>query len=180
MAGWIKIPHGREVAKWLDGSRFHMVGRWPNGWMDQDNTWHGGGPRSRSHCARLGPSSPPKKGHSRPIFSPFPLWPNCSMHQDATWYGGRLRPRPHYARWGPSFPFPKKGTESPQFSVHVYCGKTAVWIMMPLGAEVELSPGHIVLDGDPAPFPRKGHSSPPFFSAHVYSIVATVAHLSYC
>jgi len=139
-----------------------MVGRWPNGWMDQDNTWHGGGPRSRSHCARLEPSSPPKKGHSRPIFGPFPLWPNCSMHQDATWYGGRLRPRPHYARWGPSFPFPKKGTESPQFSVHAYCGKTAVWIMMSLGTEVELSPGHIVLlDGDPAPFPRKGHSSPP-------------------
>jgi len=37
---------------------------------------------------------------------------------------------------------------------------------MPLGTEVDLGPGHIVLDGDPVP-PRKGHSSP-FFSALVY------------
>jgi len=36
---------------------------------------------------------------------------------------------------------------------------------MPLGVEVGLGPGHIVLDGDPAPSP-KGHS--PQFSAHVY------------
>jgi len=25
---------------------------WPNGWMDQDGTWHGGEPRSRPHYAR--------------------------------------------------------------------------------------------------------------------------------
>jgi len=32
---------------------------WPNGWMDQNGTWHGGGPRSRPHtkCARWGTSS---------------------------------------------------------------------------------------------------------------------------
>jgi len=35
---------------------------------------------------------------------------------------------------------------------------------MPLGMEVGLSPGHTVLDGEPAP-PKKGHS--PQFSAHV-------------
>jgi len=29
-------------------------------------------------------------------------------------------------------------------------------------------PGHIVLDGDPAPPPRKEHNSPFLFSAHVY------------
>jgi len=38
---------------------------WLNGWMDQDGTWHRGGPWSRQHCARLGPSSPPKKGGGR-------------------------------------------------------------------------------------------------------------------
>ena len=27
---------------------------WANSWMDQDGTWHGGGPRSRPHCARAG------------------------------------------------------------------------------------------------------------------------------
>jgi len=48
---------------------------------------------------------------------------------------------------------------------------------MPLGMEVDLGPGHIVLDGDPAP-PRKGHSSP--LSFRPMSIVAMVAHLSYC
>jgi len=42
----------------------------------------------------------------------------------------------------------------------------AGWIKMSLGVEVGLCPGHIVLDGDPAP-PEKGHS-PPQFSAHVY------------
>jgi len=42
--------------------------------------------------------------------------------------------------------------------------------------EVGLIPGHIVLDGDPAPPPRKGgHSSLTHFSAHVYC-----AHLSNC
>ena len=33
---------------------------------------------------------------------------------------------------------------------------------MPLGMEVGLSPGHIVLYGDPAPTPPKGHSLPIF------------------
>jgi len=37
--------------------------------------------------------------------------------------------------------------------------------MMPLGMEVGLGPGHIVLDGDPAPAPN-GPSRPIFF-AHV-------------
>ena len=34
---------------------------WLNGWMDQDGTLHGGGPWSKPHCARWGPSSPPPK-----------------------------------------------------------------------------------------------------------------------
>jgi len=48
---------------------------------------------------------------------------------------------------------------------------------MKLGTQVGLGPGHIVLDGDPAPRPRKVYS--PQFSAHVYC-GQTVAHLSYC
>ena len=36
---------------------------------------------------------------------------------------------------------------------------------MKLGMQVGLGPGHIVLDGDPAPPPPKGHS--PQFSAHI-------------
>jgi len=45
----------------------------------------------------------------------------------------------------------------------------------PVGTEVDLGPGHIVLDGDPAP-PEKGHSCSSLFeSFRPMSIVATVA-----
>jgi len=46
---------------------------------------------------------------------------------------------------------------------------------MPLGTEVDLSPDHIVLDGNPL---AKGAQQPPSFRP--MSIVATVSHLSYC
>ena len=42
----------------------------------------------------------------------------------------------------------------------VYCGQMVSWIRMPLGMQVDLGPGHIVLDGDPAPPPSKGHCPP--------------------
>jgi len=59
----------------------------------------------------------------------------------------------------------------------VYCGQTVGWIRMPHGIEVGIGPGHIVLDGDPAP--QKVGTAAPRFSAHVYC-GQTVAHLSYC
>ena len=59
----------------------------------------------------------------------------------------------------------------------VYCGQTVGWIKMKLGMQVGLGPGHIVVDGDPAPFPPKGHSL--LFSVHVYCH-QMFAHLSYC
>jgi len=37
---------------------------WPNGWMDQDETWHAGRLRPWPHCVTWGPSSPSPKGHS--------------------------------------------------------------------------------------------------------------------
>jgi len=45
-----------------------------------------------------------------------------------------------------------------------------------LGTEVGLGPGDVVLDGDPAPLPKKV-TAPSF---RPMSIVAMVAHLSYC
>ena len=36
---------------------FGLCPLWPNGWMDQDDTWHRGGPWSRLHSVRLGPIS---------------------------------------------------------------------------------------------------------------------------
>ena len=91
------------------------------------------------------------------------LWPNDWMDQHATWYGGKPPPCAHCVRWGPSSP---KGHNSPQFSTHVYCGQAAGWIKMPLGTEVGLGPGHIVLGGDPAAPTEKGTAAPNF-SAHV-------------
>jgi len=38
----------------------------------------------------------------------------------------------------------------------VYCGQTVGWIKMKLGMQVGLAPGHIALDGDPAPLPQRG------------------------
>ena len=54
----------------------------------------------------------------------------------------------------------KRGTAP--FLAHVYCDQTAGWMKMPLGTEVDLGPGHIVLDGTQLP-PRKGYRSPPLF-----------------
>jgi len=47
--------------------------------------------------------------------------------------------------------------------VAVYCGQMAGWIKMLVGTEVDLGPGHIALDGDPAPPPPKGAQQPPLF-----------------
>jgi len=47
----------------------------------------------------------------------------------------------------------------------VYCGQTVWWIKMKLGRQVGLGPGHIVLDGDPAPHPLKG-TQPPIFGPY--------------
>jgi len=72
---------------------------------------------------------------------------------------------------------PLKRAQPPQFSVHVYCGQTAGWMKTPLSTEVDLGPGHTVLDGR-SQLPTKGAQQPPSFRP--ISIVATVAHLSYC
>jgi len=86
------------------------------------------------------------------------FWPDGWMDEGATWYGGRPRPWPHCIRLEAP---PWKGNSPPlQFFAHVCCGQTAWWIKMPLGREVDLGPGNIVLDGDPAS--PKGHSPPSF------------------
>ena len=137
MAGWIKMPLGMEEGLGpgdfvLDGdpaSPPPKGGRAPPqfsahvhcgqtaGWMDQDGTWHRGGPWFRLHCARLRSSCPPqKRGRSRLlIFGPFLLWPNGCIHQDATRYAGRPQHRRVCVRWGPRPPPPKGAEPPPQF-----------------------------------------------------------------
>jgi len=72
------------------------------------------------------------------------------MDQDGTGHGDGPRSRPR-ARWEPSFHPQKRGRARSQFSAHFYCSQTAGYIKMPLGIEVGLGQGHIVLDSDPAP-----------------------------
>ena len=87
-AGWMKLVRGIEVGLSpgdfvLDGDAapppkkgaqpqiFGPCLLWPNGWMDQDGTWHGGRAWSRPHCARWRPSSPLQKGGRAPYFPPI-------------------------------------------------------------------------------------------------------------
>jgi len=105
-----------------------------------------------------------------------------------TWHGGRPRPWPHCVRWGPSSPSPIGAQPRPIFGpcllwpngwmdLDCHLVRRSGWIKMPRGTKVGFSPGHIVLNGDPAPPQKKG--TVPQFSAHVYC-GQTVAHLSYC
>jgi len=96
MAAWIKMPLGMEVGLGLgdfvldgDPAPFPKKGAepppqifgpcllWPNGWMDQDGTWHGGRPRPRRLFVLDGdPASRPfpKRGRSPlPNFRPISI-----------------------------------------------------------------------------------------------------------
>jgi len=132
--------------------------------MYQDATWYIGRPRPRPQCVRWGPSSPPKKRHSPPIFGPCLLWPDSWMDQDATWYGDRHRPRPHCARWEPNSDPHKKGAQPPIF------GPCPLWPNGCMHQDTSWYGGrsqsrrHCVRWGPSSP-PLKGHS--PQFSAHV-------------
>jgi len=113
---------------------------WPNGWTDQDETWHAGRPWPKWHCVRWGPSSPSPKGVQPPIFGPCLLWPNGCMDQDATWYADRPWPNCDTVLDGDPAPPTQRGTAalSNFFSAHVYCGQTAAWIRMPRGMQISL------------------------------------------
>ena len=96
---------------------------WPNGWTDQDDTWHAGRPWPWPHCVRWGPSSPPLKGLVSDI-AIFVLKRDVKL---------QLTNKP-----------PLKG-HSPQFSAHICCGQMAAWIKMLLDMELGLSQGDSVL-----------------------------------
>ena len=144
---------------------------WPNGWMVQDGTWHGGGPRSRPHCIRCAwtqlPSPTPK--FSAHVYSGQTAgWIKMALGMKVGLGPGQI------VLMGTQLPSPKKGAEPPQqFSSHFYCGQTAGCIKMPLGMEVGPSPEDFGLDGDPAhPLPKErrrlGAKPHPQVSAHGY------------
>ena len=117
------------------------------------------------------PAPSPKMVEAPNFFGPRLLWPNGCMDQDATYYGGRPRPTRHCVRWGPSYPWRKGHTHPDPILAHVYCGQTAGSMKTPLGTEVDVGPGHIVLDGVAA-LREKGTAAPYPRSFRPMSIVA--------
>jgi len=123
------------------------------------------------HIVLDGDPAPPK-GHSYPICGPrllcLPLLISLAPRSPEVLLWHRL------TRVVPE----KRAVKRLCGVVVVCCRQTAGLIKMPPGMEVDLGPGDIVLDGDPAPH-KKGHSTPPHFSVHIYC-GQTVAHLMYC
>ena len=112
---------------------------WPNGWMDQDGTWHGGGSWSRPHGATWGPSShPQRRGHS----------PQFSAHFYCGQTAGCIK-----------MPL---GIEVGLSLGDVYCGQTAAWIKMPLGTQVGLGPTRHCVRWGPSYLQKKAHPLPIF------------------
>jgi len=56
--------------------------------------------------------------------------------------------------------------EATQFLAHVYRGQMAGWLKTPLGTEVGIGRGHIVVDGGLSS--RERGTAASLFSAHVY------------
>ena len=111
--------------------------------MDQDETWHAGRSRPRTHFVRWGQAQ-------RPIFRPISVPIGC-MNQDATWL------------MGTPLSLPKKGPE-PTSQVFGPC------LLWPNGWMDQDGPCYggrpqprdFVLDGDPRPLPKR-RRSPPIF-----------------
>ena len=112
------------------------------------------------------------KGVEPPIFGPRILWPNacaCIKMPLVTEVGLGLFIYATLCLMWTQLPAEKRHTHP-----HPIFGpcQTAGWMKTPLGTEVDLGPGHIVLDGVPAP--ANGAQQ------RLMCIVATVAHLRYC
>jgi len=137
---------------------------WPNGWTDQDETWHASTPRPRPHCVRWGPSSPSPKGGGATQFLA-----HICCGQMAGWIKMPLGMEVglglgDFVLYEDPLPSPKRGCCPLQKnSAHVHCAQTAGWIQMALGTDVGLSPGDFVRWG-PTTSPKRGRSPLQFFS----------------
>ena len=85
---------------------------WPNGWMDQNETWNGGRPRPRRHCV----SSPPQKS---PQFSA-----HVCCGQTARWIKMPLGIEVGDIALDGDPAIPQKG-HSPRIFGPCYCGQKA-------------------------------------------------------
>ena len=78
---------------------------------------------------------------------------------------------PTFAIYGRRLCLRLYNTASVQYASHVYCGhaccgQAAGWLKIPLGIEIGLGAGHIVLDRDPVP-PKKGAQQPRTFGLYL-------------
>jgi len=144
--GQSPLPNFRPmsiVAKRLDGST------WP---------WRGGGPWSRPHCARWGPSFPPLKGDRAPNFRLIVIVAKLLDAPRSHLVGMDVCLSPgDFVLDGDQPPYPKR-VAAPNFQPTSIVAKRAAWLKMPLGTEVGLGLRDIVLDGNAATSPLKGHS----------------------
>jgi len=126
IAGWIKMPLGKEVG------------------LDQP----------RRHCVRWGPSSPPKRATEKPptLFGPCILWPNgwitmpCSMEVSLGLGAGYIVLDGEHQKKGTAPNFRPVSVVDKQLD-----GSRCHFM------QVDLGPGDIVLDVDPAP--QRGRST---------------------
>jgi len=116
------------------------------------------------------PAPPPPKGHSPPIFGPYPFPPNGRIDQDSTWYGGRPRPGATLCQMGTPLPSPRKGGgQSPQFFgpcllwPNGWTDQDGTWH----GGRSQLRRRYGVR-WRPSPLPKKGTDPPLQFLAHFY------------
>ena len=88
---------------------------WPNGWMDQYETWHAGRPRPWPYCVRWGRSSPPPKGGEAPNIRPISVVAKWLHGSRSHLLGRSASAKRHCIRWGPSSPSPKRERSPPVF-----------------------------------------------------------------
>jgi len=147
--------------------------------MDQDATWYRGRLWRKWHCVRWRPSSALSKKGAQP---PRQFSAHVHCGQTAGWIKVALGrevglDQATLCYMGTQLLSPQKGTEPPpNIWPMSIVAKRLDGIKTPLDTEVDLGPGHFVLDGFPA-IGERGTAAPSFWPM---SIVATVAHVSYC
>jgi len=129
---------------------------WPNGWIDQNETWHGGRFRLRPGHTVLDGDPAPSKGAQSPIFGPRLLCQTAGRIKMPLRTEFSLGPCDNVLGGDSVLPPGAKRGSSPATFRPMYCGRTAGWMKMPLGKEIGFGAGHIILglDGDLAPSKR--------------------------
>ena len=87
---------------------------WPNGWMDQDETWHAGMPWPGHIVLDGDPAPPPKKGAAPPIFGHVYCGQTAGWIKMALGMEVGLGPG-HIVLDGDPAPLPKKRGTAPNF-----------------------------------------------------------------